>query len=177
LVDEEGRDVAPGEIGELVIRGSNVMRGYWNAPDITAKTYRPGRIPGEKWLYSGDYFRRDEEGFLYFLGRKDDMIKSKGERVSPKEVENVLCDMEAVSEAAVVGVEDEILGQAIRAFLVLRDGAKPKEKDILRHCSSRLEPFMVPTFIKFLEKMPKTANGKIDKEHLKNIPLTGDRER
>jgi acyl-coenzyme A synthetase/AMP-(fatty) acid ligase len=173
LLDEQGREIGPGEVGELVIRGSNVMRGYWNAPDITAKTYRPGRIPGETWLYSGDYFRHDEEGFLYFLGRKDDMIKSKGERVSPKEVENVLCDLETVAEAAVIGVADEILGQAIRAFLVLRDGAEPKETDILRHCSSRLEPFMMPKYIKFLAEMPKTANGKIDKEYLKNIPLTG----
>ena len=173
LLDEQGREVGPGEVGELVIRGSNIMRGYWNAPDITAKTYRPGRIPGETWLYSGDYFRRDEEGFLYFLGRKDDMIKCKGERVSPKEVENVLCDLETVAEAAVIGVADEILGQAIRAFLVLRDGAEPKETDILRHCSSRLEPFMMPKYIKFLAEMPKTANGKIDKEYLKNIPLTG----
>jgi amino acid adenylation domain-containing protein len=174
LLDEQGREVGPGEVGELVIRGSNVMRGYWNAPEITAKTYRPGRIPGETWLYSGDYFRRDGDGFLYFLGRKDDMIKCKGERVSPKEVENVLCDLETVAEAAVIGVADEILGQAIRAFLVLRDGAKPKENDIFRHCSSRLEPFMVPKYIKFLAEMPKTANGKIDKEYLKYIPLTGD---
>lgn len=173
LLDEQGREVGPGEIGELVIRGSNVMRGYWNAPDITAKTYRPGRIPGERWLYSGDYFRRDEEGFLYFLGRKDDMIKCKGERVSPKEVENVLCDLSEVSEAAVVGVEDEILGQAIRAFLVLRDGAQLAENDVLRHCSLRLESFMVPKYVTFFSEMPKTANGKIDKGRLKNISLAG----
>lgn len=172
VIDEEGRELKPGEVGELVIRGSNVMRGYWNAPEITAKAYRPGRIPGETWLHSGDYFRSDEEGFLYFVGRKDDMIKCKGERVSPKEVENVLCDFEAVAEAAVIGVADEIFGQAIRAFVVLRDGAQPTGKDILRHCSSRLEPFMMPKYVEFLTEMPKTANGKTDKECLKNIPLT-----
>jgi amino acid adenylation domain-containing protein len=173
LLDEQGGEVAPGEIGELVIRGSNVMRGYWNAPDITAKTYRPGRIPGETWLYSGDYFRRDEEGFLYFLGRRDDMIKCKGERVSPKEVENALCDLEAVAEAAVIGVADEILGQAIRAFLVLRDGVEMRENEVLRHCSGRLESFMIPKYVTFLPEMPKTANGKIDRERLKNLSLAG----
>jgi len=149
------------------------MRGYWNAPDITAKTYRPGRIPGETWLYSGDYFRRDEEGFLYFLGRRDDMIKCKGERVSPKEVENALCDLEAVAEAAVIGVADEILGQAIRAFLVLRDGVEMRENEVLRHCSGRLESFMIPKYVTFLPEMPKTANGKIDRERLKNLSLAG----
>ena len=169
LLDEEGNEVPPGEVGELVIRGSNVMRGYWNAPELTERAYRPGRIPGEKWLYSGDYFRMDEEGFLYFLGRKDDMVKTKGERVSPKEVENVLCELEGVAEAAVLGVPDEILGQAIAAFVVRGNGSALTDRDILRHCAERLEPFMLPKHVVFLEEMPKSAHGKIDKSALRGI--------
>jgi amino acid adenylation domain-containing protein len=167
ILDEEGREVAAGEVGELVIRGSNVMRGYWNAPELTARAYRPGRIPGEMWLYSGDYFRMDEEGFLYFLGRKDDMIKSKGERISPKEVENVLSEIPGVAEAAVIGVPDEILGQAIKAFIVRAPGRQLTDKDILKVCAESMETFMVPKFVEFVEDLPKSAHGKIDKSSLK----------
>lgn len=172
VVDEDGNEVAPGQVGELVIRGANVMRGYWNAPDLTEKVYRPGRIPGERWLFSGDYFRRDEEGFLYFLGRKDDMIKTKGERVSPKEVENVLCEMEGVAEAAVIGVPDELLGEAIVAFVVPGKASSPTERDVLRHCSERLEAFMLPKHVVFLEEMPKSPHGKIDKSALRRTDRT-----
>ncbi len=167
VVDENGKEVAPGEVGELIIRGSNVMRGYWNAPELTAKAYRPGWFPGEKFLYSGDYFKTDEEGFLYFLGRKDDMIKTKGERVSPKEIENVLCDLKGVSEAAVIGVPDEVLGQAVKAFIVRNSDGSITEKDVLKHCSRNLEPFMMPKYIVFLDSLPKSAHGKIDKSALK----------
>lgn len=167
LLDEQGREVPPGVVGELVIRGSNVMRGYWNAPELTANSYRPGRIPGETWLYSGDYFRKDEEGFLYFLGRKDDMIKTKGERVSPKEVENVLSEMEGVAEAAVIGVPDEILGQAIQAFVVRGNKRAVSEREVLKHCADRLETFMVPKYVRFVEELPKSAHGKIDKGALR----------
>ena len=136
-LDEEGREVAPGEAGELVIRGANVMRGYWNAPDLTAKTFRNGRYPGETLLYSGDLFRKDEEGFLYFLGRKDDLIKTKGERVGPKEIENVLCEVQGVLDAAVIGVPDEILGQAIKAFIVQAPGCALTAKEVLKYCHDR----------------------------------------
>ncbi|MCL5966422.1 MAG: AMP-binding protein [Deltaproteobacteria bacterium] len=174
ILDEEGREVPAGEVGELVIRGSNVMRGYWNAPELTAKSYRPGRIPGERWLYSGDYFRKDEEGYLYFLGRKDDMIKCKGERVSPKEVENVLCELDGVAEAAVVGVPDEILGQAAVAFVVRSPGSAISGRDVLKHCAGRLEPYMVPKEVAFVAEMPKSPNGKIDKTALAHpTPVAG----
>ena len=99
-----------GSSGELVVRGSNVMQGYWNAPAETSKRFKPGRYPGERLLYSGDFFKRDQDGYLYFVARKDDMIKTKGERVSPKEIENVLCELEGIVEAAVIGVPDAILG-------------------------------------------------------------------
>jgi acyl-CoA synthetase (AMP-forming)/AMP-acid ligase II len=167
VVDEEGREVGPGVIGELVIRGSHVMQGYWNAPQLTAETYRPGRYPGERVLYSGDLFRMDDEGFLYFVGRKDDMIKSKGERVSPREIENVLCEMAGVHEAAVIGVPDEMLGQALKAFVVAEGDAAVTEREVLAHCSRNLESFKIPKYVELLKDLPRTPNGKVDKEALK----------
>ena len=167
VVDGNGNEVPPGEVGELVIRGSNVMQGYWNAPEETAKRYRPGRYRGEALLYSGDLFRRDEEGYLYFVARKDDMIKTKGERVSPKEIENALCELEGVAEAAVIGVPDEIFGQAIKAFVVRKKGAGLKEKDVVGYCTKNLESFMVPKYVEFMDSFPKSPSGKIDKKQLK----------
>ena len=167
ILDESGNEVTIGEIGELVVRGSNVMRGYWNSPELTEKVYRKGLYQGETLLYTGDLFRKDEEGYLYFLGRKDDMIKSKGERISPKEIENVLCSINGVSEAAVIGVPDEILGQAIKAFIVKKDGSELETNDILYYCSKNIEPFMVPRYIEFIKELPKSPNGKVDKKILK----------
>jgi len=99
LEDDQGQRVEPGGSGELVIRGRHVMRGYWDDEDATAERFRPGQIPGEHLCYTGDLFRMDEEGYLYFIARKDDIIKSRGEQVSPKEVENVLYQLDGVIEA------------------------------------------------------------------------------
>lgn len=167
IVDPSGRPVAPGEVGELVVRGSNVMQGYWNDPETTQNTYRDGQYPADRRLYSGDYFRQDEQGFLYFLGRKDGMIKSGGHRISPKEVENVLCGLDGVAEAAVIGIDDEILGQAIKAFVVPSEGARLSEKDILKHCRDNLELPKVPRFVDLVEALPRTTNGKINMKELR----------
>ncbi len=167
VVDENGNEVPPGQVGELVIRGSNVMQGYWNAREETAERYRPGRYRGEVLLYSGDLFRRDEEGFLYFVARKDDLIKTKGEKVSPKEVEDALCEIDGVGEAAVIGIEDEISGQAIKAFVVRKKGIGLTEKDVAGYCTKNLEPFMVPKYVEFVDSLPKSLSGKIDKKQLK----------
>jgi acyl-CoA ligase (AMP-forming) (exosortase A-associated) len=165
LVDEAGRRLESG-IGELVIRGSNVMKGYWELPEETAQRLKPGPLPGEQVLYSGDLFRMDEEGYLYFLGRKDDIIKTRGEKVSPREVENVLYELPAVAEAAVIGVDDPVLGQAIKAVVTVKDGATLDERQVLAHCAARLENFMVPKLVEFRAAMPKTTSGKIDKRNL-----------
>ena len=167
VVDENGSEVAPGETGELIIRGSNVMQGYWKDPEITARTYRDGHYPSGRILYSGDYFRQDEQGYLYFLGRKDDMIKSKGERISAKEVENNICAMEGVTEVAVLGLPDEIFGQAIKAYIVPAPEVELIDKQVLKHCAENMETFMVPKYIEFMDSLPKTPNGKIDKKLLK----------
>ncbi len=168
LVDDDGEEVGPGEVGEMVVRGPNVMQGYWNDPEITSRTFRSWRFPDEKVLFTGDYFRTDSDGFLYFLGRRDDMIKTKAERVSPKEVENVLCQMEGIIEAAVIGVEDELMGQAVKACVRFEDGVIISEKDILRHCSESLEAYMIPKYMEVLADFPRTPNGKVDKKALMN---------
>lgn len=167
IVDENANALGPGEIGELVVRGSNVMQGYWNDPEKTNLVYRPGIHLRERLLYTGDHFRRDKDGFLYFIARKDDMIKTKGERVSPKEVENALCDLEGVSEAAVIGVPDEIFGQAIKAFIVRDNRNEIDEKFVLKYCAAFLEPFMIPKYIEFRDAFKKSSSGKIDKKSLK----------
>jgi acyl-CoA synthetase (AMP-forming)/AMP-acid ligase II len=166
IVDENDRRVGPGEVGQLVIRGATVMRGYWEKPEETAKKLRPGPLPGETVLYTGDYCKLDEEGYLYFVGRMDDIIKSRGEEVAPKEVENAIVDLPGVREAAVVGVADPVLGQAVKAFVVLDDGASVTEKDILQQCARRLENFMVPKSVEIVAELPKTSTGKIKKTGL-----------
>lgn len=166
LVDESGRRLPNGSTGELVVRGSHVMRGYWEKPDETRERLKPGPMPGEMVLYSGDVFRTDDEGYLYFVARKDDIIKSRGEKVSPREVENVLYSLPGVREAAVIGVSDPILGQAVKAFLVIDGGQQYSERDVIKHCLTRLESFMAPKYVEFVAELPKTDTGKIKKSTL-----------
>src|SRR2546427_267646 len=166
LVDELGRRLPNGSTGELVIRGSHVMRGYWGKPAETAERLKPGPIPGEMVLYSGDIFRTDSEGYLYFVARKEDIIKSRGEKVSPREVENALHSLPGVLEAAVVGVPDAMLGQAVKAFVVIKSGHRYSDKDVIRHCLTKLENFMVPKHVEFVDSIPKTDTGKIKRTGL-----------
>ena len=166
LVDADDRKVGPGVVGQLVVRGATVMRGYWGKPEETAKKLRPGPLPGELVLYTGDLCRLDEDDYLTFVGRMDDIIKTRGEKVAPKEVETVLASAPGVKEVAVVGVPDELLGQAVKAFVVLEEGAKVGERELLRHCQSRLEGFMVPKVVVVVAALPRTSTGKIDKKGL-----------
>jgi len=166
IVDDQGNRAPPQVVGELVVRGANVMKGYWELPEETDKMLRPGPLPGEKALYTGDLFRSDEDGYLYFVGRKDDIIKTRGEKVSPREVEDVLHSMPEVAEAAVIGVPDGLLGQAIRAVVSLREGACLGEKDVLSYCAARLEDFMVPKSVVFVSSLPKTGSGKVSKREI-----------
>jgi acyl-CoA synthetase (AMP-forming)/AMP-acid ligase II len=166
VVDEQGVRLPPGEVGELVVRGRHVMRGYWEDPAMTAQRYRPGPLPGERLCYTGDLFRMDEEGFFYFVGRKDDIIKTRGEKVAPKEVEAALYRLSGIIEAAVVGVPDPVLGEAVKA-VVVADRAKLSEAQILAHCRANLEDFMVPQVVEIRDELPKTPSGKIDKKPLK----------
>lgn len=167
VVDDGGNRVGPNTVGQLVVRGDTVMKGYWEKPEATAKKLRPGLLPGERVLWTGDYCRIDEDGFVYFVGRMDDIIKSRGEKVAPKEVEMVLVSLPGVRDAAVIGVTDDILGQAIKAFVVLEAGAELTAKAIQNYCQSKLENFMVPKFVEFLAELPKTDTGKVKKTGLK----------
>jgi len=166
IVGDDGRRLPAGEIGELVVRGSHVTRGYWRAPELTAERFRPGPFSGEMVLYTGDLFRMDEDGFLYFVARKDDVIKSRGEKVSPREVEAAVCELSGVAEAAVVGVPDPLLGQAILLVIVPREDVPITERDIRAHCARTLEDFMLPKHVRIVAELPRTANGKVDKQQL-----------
>jgi acyl-CoA synthetase (AMP-forming)/AMP-acid ligase II len=175
--DEDGNRLGPGKVGELVVRGSHVMQGYWNAPEKTARMYREGSYPADRRLYTGDLFKMDQEGFLYFVARKDDIIKSRGEKVAPKEVEGVLYRLPGVVEAAVIGVPDELLGQAIKAFVVCSKDHSLTKRDVLRHCTQYLEDFMIPRSVEFRESLPKTSSGKIKRSALQDQEGAADRGR
>jgi long-chain acyl-CoA synthetase len=163
IVDEFGNMHERDAAGELVIRGSNVMQGYWNDPEGTSKILKPGRYPWEKILYTGDMFRIDIDGFLYFLGRRDDMIRVRGGRVAPKEIENVLYELNGVVEARVLPVPDELLGSAIKAEIVLRKDMTISVDEILNHCRGFLEERKLPKYINFVKELPKMDNGKISR--------------
>jgi len=176
LVDDRGNRLGPGATGELTVRGSNIMKGYWGDPEATDRVLRPGPLPGEKVLRTGDLFRMDEEGFLYFVGRRDDMIKTRGERVSPKEVENALYAAAGVAEAAVLPVPDDLLGSAIKAYIVPKEGASLTDRQLLLHCKKMLEEFAIPKYFEFRDTLPKNASGKIDKLALKAEPADQKKE-
>ncbi len=166
LEDERGRRLGPGEVGELVVRGRHVMRGYWGDPQRTVERFRPGLLPGERVCHSGDLFRKDTDGYFYFVSRKDDIIKCRGEKVAPREVENVLYRIPGVQDAAVIGVPDPVLGQAVKAFIVAAN-ASVTEASVLAHCKAHLEEALVPRQVEFRRELPKTENGKIRKLDLR----------
>jgi len=166
LLSPEGEPVATGETGILHVRGPHIMMGYWKRPEQTSEMIRPGKYPGEKVLCTGDLFKMDEDGLLYFVGRSDDIIKTRGEKVSPTEVENTLIGIPGIKESAVVGINDDVYGQQIKAFISLDDGATLSDRQVKKYCSDKLENFMVPSEIVILDELPKTDNGKINKKIL-----------
>jgi len=167
VVDEQGQRAAPGAVGELVVRGPHVMKGYWNRPEATAKVLCPGPAPGEATLYTGDLFTADEAGFLYFVDRKDDMIKTRGEKVAPRQVEEVISRLPEVAEVAVYGVPDEVFGEAVAAVVTLTQGASLTGEGIQRYCLEHLEAFMVPKIVDFRDAMPTTMTGKVSRRALR----------
>ena len=161
IEDEDGRRVGAEQTGELVVCGRHVMRGYWESPEATARRFRPGAVPGERLCHTGDLFRTDEEGHFYFVSRMDDIIKCRGEKVAPKEVEAVLHMLPGVT-AAVVGVPDPIGGHAVKAFIVSR-GDPLTESEVIAHCRAHLEDVKVPTYIEFRSELPMTPSGKVSR--------------
>jgi long-chain acyl-CoA synthetase len=166
IEDADGQVVEPGEVGELIIRGAHVMHGYWNDEELTAERLRPGRWPWERVLATGDLFRADEDGYLYFVGRRDDLIKSGGEKVVPREVEEILHAAPGVREAAVVGVADELLGQAVHAHVAVEPDSGMDAVSLRAYCAERLEDYKVPRQVTLHDALPRTGNGKVDRTAL-----------
>lgn len=164
LIDADGnRFDEPDREGELVVRGANVMKGYWKRPEETAARLRDSEIANEKVLLTGDLFRLDAEGYLYFVGRKDDVFKTGSHLVSPKEIENVLHELPDVVEVVVVPVPDEMLGSSVKALIVVTPQSTLTEEQVIRYCREQLEQFMVPKHVEFCQFLPKTHAGKTDR--------------
>ena len=161
IVDDEGRDVAPGAVGELLTKGPNITPGYWNKPAATAAAFTDG------WLHTGDAARQDEEGFVYIVDRWKDMYISGGENVYPAEVENVLFQIPEVADAAIIGVPDERWGEVGMAIIVRKADQDLVEGDVIRHCLGRLAKFKVPQSVVFVESLPRNATGKVLKRELR----------
>ncbi len=162
IVSEEGTEALPGEEGEIAVSGENVMLGYWRDPEES------DRVLAEGWLRTGDLGKKDEEGFFYVAGRKADILKVRGRRVSAKEIEECIMEMDSVAEVAVVGVHDEILGEAIKAFVGLRAGGRATEREVQNHCRIRLGDQTSPKFVEFMPALPKYKSGKVNKEMLRS---------
>jgi long-chain acyl-CoA synthetase len=159
-IRRDGRVLPAGEIGEICARGPNVMLGYWREPELTAQAVRDG------WLHTGDLGHYDADGYLYIDGRAVEMIKVGAFRVSPQEVEEVLSAYPGVQEVAVTGVADEVLGQSIKAVIVLREGHEPDVRKVKAHCRQLLASYKVPKFIEFVAELPRTSSGKIQRYKL-----------
>jgi len=156
----DGSECAPGEVGEVVASGDNIMRGYWNDPEETALVLKPDG------LHTGDLGRRDDEGYIWLVDRLKNMIKTGANRVSPKEIENTIAEVGGVVEVCVVGVSDELLGEAIEAFVVPAPDGGPDERTILAHCNANLAAYKLPRRVHFREALPKNAAGKVVKRAL-----------
>ncbi len=174
VVDEHGADVPAGVIGELAVCGPTVMAGYWNRPEETARALRPRGPDGALWLHTGDLFRRDENGLLYFVERNDSMLKCRGEKVAPHLIEEVIAQLPGVAEAAVYGVPDELVGDAIIAVVTPCPDVQLTAAQVQRHCLARLDSFMVPTRVDIRAALPTTTTGKIDRRQLRDTaPRSG----
>jgi fatty-acyl-CoA synthase len=161
IIDDAGKDVAPGGIGELLIKGPNITPGYWNKPEATASSFTDG------WLHTGDAARMDDEGFVYIVDRWKDMYISGGENVYPAEVENVLFQLPQVADAAIIGVPNDRWGEVGMAIIVKKQGQAIEESDVIRYCLGRLAKFKVPQSVQFVDVLPRNATGKVLKRELR----------
>lgn len=169
IIDRWGRPVPPGKAGQLIVRGPSVMQGYWGDKKLTARVFRPGKYPEDRWLFTGDLFHQDEHGLLYFHGRKDRQIKSFGHRLNLVEVEKVISGLDKITEVAAVPVPDEIGGTVVGVFVVFQKGAALSENQLRQYCQRHLEPYKVPRHIWFRKSLPKTTTGKVDYKKLKQM--------
>ena len=163
LLNAQGEEVAIGEVGEICVRGPQVMKGYLRNPEETSNTIRNG------WLHSGDLGRFDDEGYLYIVDRKKDMIIRGGENIYPIEIEEVLYQLPEILEAAVVGMPHEVYGEVPKAFVVLKEGKALTEADILNYMKTQLAKYKVPAEIEFIASLPRNASGKVLKHTLRPV--------
>ncbi len=161
VVNEQGKDVAPGEIGEIIQKGTHVMKGYWNLPEATRETLRDG------WLHTGDLARVDEDGYIYIVDRKKDMIISGGENIYPAEIEQVLYSYPKILEAAVIGTPDEKWGETVKAVVVLKPALQASEQEIIDFCKSHMASYKKPTSVEFVSALPRNPSGKVLKTELR----------
>lgn len=171
IVDGQDRPVAPGELGEIIAKGPQVMRGYWNRPRDTAEALRGG------WMHTGDAGRMDSDGYVYIEDRIKDMIVSGGENVYPREVEDVLFAHPAIADAAAIGVPHEKWGETVKAIVVLKEGMEAKAWEIIEHCRDRLGGFKCPTSVDFVESLPRNPSGKVLKRDLREPYWQGQTRR
>jgi long-chain acyl-CoA synthetase len=162
IVDDEGRELPPGEVGEIVTEGPQVVPGYWGKPEETARA-----LPGGA-LHTGDVGYMDERGWFYIVDRKKDQINAGGYKVWPREVEDVLYEHQAVREAAVVGVADEYRGETVKAFVSLRPGTSATEDELIAFCRARMAAYKYPRLVEILDDIPKTVTGKLLRRELRN---------
>jgi long-chain acyl-CoA synthetase len=167
IVDDHDRDVPIGEVGEIIARSDRIMKEYWRSPEETAKTMKNG------WIHTGDVGRMDEDGYIYLVDRKKDMIISGGENIYSREVEEVLYMHPAVLEAAVVGVPDEEWGESVKALVVLKEGATASEEEIIEFCKEHLASYKKPRSVEFRGSLPKTGSGKIKKNEIREAYWEG----
>jgi long-chain acyl-CoA synthetase len=168
IVDKDGKDVAPGQIGEIIVRSECMTVGYWNLPEETANTLKEG------WLYTGDFGRFDDKGYVYIVDRKNDMIISGGKNIYPREIEEVLYKHEAVLEAAVIGVPDEHWGESVKALVVLKPGKAESEEGIIAFCKEKLASYKKPRSVEFRTELPKNPTGKILKRLIRDEHWKGE---
>jgi acyl-CoA ligase (AMP-forming) (exosortase A-associated) len=168
VLNDEGRLCKPGEVGELVHRGPTVSLGYWGNPEATDRVLKPNPLAPpeigdmERVCYSGDLVKMDDDGFLYYVGRRDTMIKSSGFRISPTEVEEVVFQSGRAKHAAAIGVPDDLLGQAVKIFVASQDGEPVDKHALLAFCTEKMPRYMVPKFVEVMDELPKTSSGKVD---------------
>jgi long-chain acyl-CoA synthetase len=174
VVDDFWRRVPPGVVGELIVRGPHVMAGYWNRPAATASVLRPAGS-GERELQTGDLFRADADGFLYFVARADDLIKVGGEKVAPTEIEHVIAELPSVADVAVFGVPDDVLGEVVAAAITPMPGMTISADDVRRHCHRHLESFKVPRAVSVHASLPTTHTGKMSRRALRAAALAAGR--
>jgi long-chain acyl-CoA synthetase len=167
VIDDAGDDLSPGEVGEIVIRGHNVMKGYLNRPDATAEVMKDG------WLRTGDMARVDADGYFFIVDRKKDMIIRGGFNVYPREIEEVLYEHPAVLEAAVIAVPDDALGEEVSAAVVLRPGQEASADEIREFVKERVAPYKYPRYVWFTDELPKGSTGKILKREIPKPDFVG----